>query len=238
MVDVRQLLNDILYVPDPLLHPEGGIRAESDPQGLPLQDTSSILKTAQTQLYQPSQEIFISYAWSGDSEEMANEIEKALATTDITLIRDKRDLGFKGRIQAFMAQIGQGNAVIVVISDKYLKSENCMFELVEIAANGDFYDRIFPIVLPDAQIYKPVQRIRYIQHWEQEIAELDEAMKSVGSANLQGFRESIDLYTRIRNTIAELVDILKDMNTLTPDLHSDSGFSELIDAIQNRLKQD
>jgi hypothetical protein len=230
MVDVRRLLNDILYVPDPLLHPEGGMRSEANPQGLPLQDTSSILKSAQTQRYQetaPTQEVFISYAWGGDSEAMANQIDQTFATTDITLIRDKRDLGFKGRIKEFMEQIGQGNAVIVVISDKYLKSENCMFELVEIAANGDFYDRIFPIVLPDAQIYKPTQRIRYIKHWEQEIAELDEAMKSVGSANLQGFRESIDQYTRIRNTIAELVDILKDMNTLTADLHSDSEFSEL-----------
>ncbi|MDA0867514.1 MAG: hypothetical protein O2890_14125 [Cyanobacteria bacterium] len=72
---------------------------------------------------------------------------------------------------------------------------------------------------------------------EQEIAELDEAMKSVSSANLQGFRESIDQYTRIRNTIAELVEILKDMNTLTPDLHSDSGFAELLAAIQKRLNQ-
>jgi internalin A len=184
-----------------------------------------------------TKEVFMSYAWGGDSEEMANKIDQTFATTDITLIRDKRDLGFKGRIKAFMEQIGRGKAVIVVISDQYLRKENCMFELVEIAANGDFYDRIFPIVLPDAQIYKPVQRIRYIKHWEQEIADLDEAMKSVSSANLQGFRESIDQYTRIRETIAGLVDILKDMNTLTPDLHTDSGFAELLEAIQQRLKQ-
>ena len=37
-----------------------------------------------------------------------------------------------------MQQIGQGKCVIAVISDSYLKSENCMFELVEIAKNGIF----------------------------------------------------------------------------------------------------
>jgi len=182
-----------------------------------------------------SKEVFISYAWGGDSEEMANKVDNTLQSKGITLIRDKRDLEFKGRIKAFMEQIGQGNAVVVVISDKYLKTENCMFELVEIAANKDFCDRIFPIVLSDAQIYKPIKRIRYIQHWEQEIAELDEAMKTVNAANLQGFRESIDLYTRIRNTIADLTETLKDMNTLSPGIHTDSEFFELIGAIEDRL---
>ena len=52
-----------------------------------------------------------------------------------------------------MQQIGQGNCILVIISDKYLKSENCMFELLEIANHGDIYDRIFPIVLGDANIH-------------------------------------------------------------------------------------
>ncbi|NER83464.1 MAG: TIR domain-containing protein [Leptolyngbya sp. SIO1D8] len=240
MVDVRRLLDDILYFSDPLLHPERGIRPDDNLQGLPLQDVSSIRNSAQIQTYQelePTKEVFISYAWGGDSEDVANKIDTTFQTKDITLIRDKRDLGFKGRIKAFMEQIGRGKAVIVVISDKYLKSENCMFELVEIAANGDFYDRIFPIVLTDAEIYKPIKRIRYLQHWEQEIAALNEAMKTVNAANLQGFRESIDLYTRIRSTIAELTETLKDMNTLTPQIHTESGFADLISAVEKRLNQ-
>lgn len=147
-------------------------------------------------------------------------------------------LSYKGLIQDFMERIGRGKCVIAVISDKYLKSPNCMFELVQVAKNGEIRDRIFPIVLADAQIYKPVARIKYIQHWENEIKELDEAMRGVGAANLQGFREEIDQYTEIRNTIAELTNLLKDMNTLTPDIHSQSEFQDLIKAIEDRLEQD
>jgi len=112
-----------------------------------------------------------------------------------------------------------------------------MFELVQIAKNGEFYNRIFPIVFADAQIYKPVARLKYIKHWEEEIKELDEGMREVGAANLQGFREEIDQYTEIRNTIAELVNILKDMNTLTPDIHSKSEFEILLNAIAQRLDE-
>ncbi|MHC5743409.1 MAG: hypothetical protein ACYTXT_16095 [Nostoc sp.] len=62
-------------------------------------------------------------------------------------------------------------------------------------------------------------------------------MKEVGAANLQGFREEIDQYTEIRNTIAELTNLLKDMNTLTPDIHSESDFEELLNAIAHRLDE-
>ena len=86
------------------------------------------------------------------SEKIADKVGPVLRSKGITLIRDKQVLEFKGRIKAFMEQIGRGNAVVVIICDKYLKSENCMFELLEIAKNGDIYDRIFPIVLASCLI--------------------------------------------------------------------------------------
>ncbi|MGH1394946.1 MAG: TIR domain-containing protein, partial [Trichormus sp.] len=178
-----------------------------------------------------------SYAWGGDSEVYVNRLDQVLQSKGITIIRDKRDLGSKGLIKAFMERIGRGKCVITVISDKYLKSPNCMFELVQIAKNGEFYHRIFPIVLSDAQIYQPIERIKYIKHWEDKIKELDEAMRGVSAANLQGFREEIDQYTEIRHTIAELTNLLKDMNTLTPDIHSESEFEELVQAIAQRLDE-
>src|SRR5215213_5077553 len=98
------------------------------------------------------QAVFISYAWGGEREQVVNQIDQALQAQGLKIIRDKRDLGFKGSIREFMERIGQGNCVIVVVSDKYLRSENCMYELVEIAENKQFQDRIFPVVLGDANI--------------------------------------------------------------------------------------
>lgn len=43
--------------------------------------------------------------------------------------RDKENAGYRASIRDFMKEIGQGNCIIVAISDKYLKSENCMFEM-------------------------------------------------------------------------------------------------------------
>jgi TIR domain len=192
---------------------------------------------AQAHKEETEKEIFISYAWGGESEEIVNKLDTTFQAKGVTIIRDKRDLGYKGRIKAFMERIGRGKAVIVVVSEKYLRSENCMFELVQITKNGQFYERIFPIVLADANIYDPVDRIEYVAYWEGKIEKLDTAMRKVGSANLQGFREDIDSYTEIRHTIAELTNILKDMNSLTSGMHSEAAFQTLFQAVERKMAE-
>jgi hypothetical protein len=183
-----------------------------------------------------NRQVYISYAWGGDSERVVDAIDADLKGRGIVVVRDKRDLGYKGMINAFMQEIGRGHAVVVVISDKYLRSPNCMFELVEIVKNKDARDRIFPVVLQDADIYNPVNRIRYIKHWEDKLKELDEAMRSVSATNLQGMREEIDTYDAIRDHVARLTFMLKDMNTLTPEMHENSNFSMLIASLEQRLR--
>ena len=183
------------------------------------------------------QAVFVSYAWGSDREEVVNQIDGALQKRGIRIIRDKRDLGYKGSISEFMERIGQGNCVIVVISDKYLRSPNCMFELVEIAEGKQFHNRIFPIVLSDANIYDPIKRVEYVKYWEVKRAELADAMRTLDPANLQGIRDDMDLYDRIRDKVSGLTSILKDMNTLTPDMHRDSDFNEMYEGIAKRMNE-
>ncbi len=184
------------------------------------------------------QAVFISYAWKGESEEIVNQIDKALQERGVRIVRDKRDLGYKGSITEFMERIGRGNCVIVIISDKYLRSKNCMFELVEIAENKGFSDRVFPVVLSDARIYDPVDRLDYVEYWEGEKARLNQRIKNLSDvSNLQGINEELNNYDRFRDKISGLTSTLKDMNTLTPEMHRDSDFSELYDAIEKRLKE-
>ncbi|WP_138502178.1 toll/interleukin-1 receptor domain-containing protein [Nostoc sp. PA-18-2419] len=183
-----------------------------------------------------SKKVFISYAWGGDSEEFVNRLDQALQKKGITIVRDKRDLGYKGLIKEFMKYIGCGKCVVVVISDKYLKSPNCMFELLEISKNGQFYDRVFPITLLDAKIYDPVDRCDYIIHWDNQIQRLDSKLRLVASsANLINLQQVVTQYTEFRATIDILIYMLQNMNTLTPDIHNKSDFEALLEAIEHQL---
>jgi hypothetical protein len=84
------------------------------------------------------------------------------------------------------------------------------------------------VILSDAAIFDPVSRLDYVEHREQQLAK-------VGPENLQGIREERDLYETIRNTIARIVDLLADMNALTPESHRDSDFAELHRALEIAL---
>ena len=60
-------------------------------------------------------------------------------------------------------------------------------------------------------------------------------MKEVDPTNLQGIREDMDLYDRIRDKILGLTSILKDMNTLTPDMYKNSDFSVIYAGVESHL---
>lgn len=185
------------------------------------------------------QAVFISYAWGEDTHEreaIVNELDQSLQKRGLKIIRDKRDLGYKGSIRDFMKSIGEGSCVIVVISDKYLRSKNCMFELVEIAANKQFTDRIFPIILGDANIYNWRGQADYLDHWEKEKAALDERIQGMKSrSNLQGLYEELDDYERFRAETSKLTNMLENMNSLSPDLLRDADFQQIYDAIVKRM---
>jgi internalin A len=62
-------------------------------------------------------------------------------------------------ISGFMKRIGQADRVIVVLSDKYLRSPYCMTELHTIYRRSneekeEFLRRIIPLLLGDARIGK------------------------------------------------------------------------------------
>jgi tetratricopeptide (TPR) repeat protein len=182
--------------------------------------------------------VFVSYAWGGESERIAGELEQAFADRSIRVIRDKKDLGYKGSIEAFEQRMAQGQCIVLIISDKYLRSEHCMYELVEMGKNRNLRDCIFPIVLGDAQIYKAIDRLSYIKHWDTQIEQLNQAIKQVGViTNLAGITANLDRYASIRASFDHLTDLLSDMNALTPEMHASNGFSTLIGAVEHAMAE-
>jgi hypothetical protein len=180
--------------------------------------------------------VYLSYAWGGESERIVDALDADLERRGVRLVRDKRALGYKGSIDAFMQEIGRGHAVVVVISDKYLRSDKCMYELTQMARNADFRERIFPVVLRDADIFKPRNRLKYVEHWESEIKAFDEQLGRVGQHKLGGIREERDRYDDFRDAIGTLASMLADMNTLSPEQHEDSDFAAIAADIERRLK--
>lgn len=176
-------------------------------------------------------ELYISYAWKGESEKMVDLLENVIKEEkQIHLIRDKNELEYKERITTFMNRIGKAEGVVVVVSDKYLKSRYCMYELMEIYHNKNFEDRIFPIVLGDANIFEVEGILVYKEFWKDKMVELDKKM--VGAEASKTLSEEYELCERIHGYMDKVGKILKDMNSLTPEIHKETKFEDLIKSVK------
>ena len=187
-------------------------------------------------------EIFFSYAWGDASdsgsnrEKIVNDLYESLKADGFNVIRDKNDLRYKGLISELTSRIGRGKFIVVAISDKYLKSTYCMSELLEIyrRSNSDIAEmlkKIFPIVLDDAKLYTPEDRVDYLSYWEDKKDELNKELKEIELENVGTFADDLHLYDEITSVIPILSRLLRDMNTLNPQRLSANNFAEIKEAI-------
>ena len=155
-------------------------------------------------------EIFLSYCW-GD-EETAEKIEAVLAkNVTINLHRDKIDIGSWKSIKEYMHSISKMDYTILLISDAYLKSSNCMFEVLEVMRDIYYNEKIFPVVI-NSGIYKPAIRAEYVKYWQKEYKDLKDILCGIELQNLGRLGDDLKRAQNISANIAEFLDMVSDMN--------------------------
>ena len=166
---------------------------------------------------------YISYAWADptdpDREKIVDQACEEAQRRGITVIRDKTTLKVGDSVSKFMSQIAQGDVIFVVLSDKYLKSPYCMFELFEIwrvnqQDETEFLKRVKVYILHDAKIFAPSDRLRYAGYWRTEHDALKRAMDEVGldaigQEDLRLYRLMQDYYNKVSDILALFGNILQ-----------------------------
>jgi hypothetical protein len=109
-----------------------------------------------------------------------------------------------------------------------------MYELMQIASQGDIYERIVPIYLPSADIHKVVLRANYTKLWTEKYKEIEGLDKSV-LINIP--QEDIYLYRDISQEIGNLMRFLGNINALSLDMHRASAWKDLKDTIKAMMQK-
>ena len=177
-------------------------------------------------------EVYISYAWEEESEKIVTGICNALETKNINYKLDKKDIGYKGSIKAFENSLGKGDFIILIVSDKFLKSKDCMYEIMKIKEHGNMFHRILPIVLDSAKIYDPSERADYRIYWEKKFNELKEKLKQSNLVFTSGLQNDLNNYMSYIQIIDDILTLLKDINSLNLSIHEGNNYSEIIKIIE------
>lgn len=158
--------------------------------------------------------IFLSYNWHDG--ETADRIDRYLSgLPGVTVKRDVRDIGPWKSIREFMVGIRQQDYAVLIVSDSYLKSKNCMFEVTEMMKEREYADRIFPAVVENG-IYDPLVRAGYISYWQQECDKLEAAVKGLDPAYAVEPAADLKRYKNIASSVGEFLSMVADRNN--PDI--------------------
>ncbi|MCX7112805.1 MAG: toll/interleukin-1 receptor domain-containing protein [Proteobacteria bacterium] len=182
-------------------------------------------------------EIYISYAWS-DNSSFIDHLASYLNQQGFSIIRDSSSFSYKGSIHDYMKDFTKYTFMVFVISDKYLRSTNCMFELSEIIRTKEYFDRSFTLVLSDADIYSVSGRFGYIQYWENKSRKVEETIKSIKVTNINNsLLYELNIYTRIKYLVGEILSILSDMNSVSIKNEFDQiDYKQLSESIKNKIQ--
>lgn len=199
--------------------------------GKVIEDGSDISTTSSTVLKKAflqsavSVNIFLSYCWK--DAKLADEIESFFDKTNISIKRDTKNIEQWGSIRKYMDSIHSTDYVILVISDDYLKSMNCMYEVKQLIKDGKFRHKIFPLVL-EKSIYDLPGRIKYIMYWEKKYSEIKSEIEKIQNIeNISNFTKDLYSVRDISYSISEFLDIVRDMNNPNKE--------KLFEAIMNKI---
>ncbi len=153
--------------------------------------------------------IFLSYSrYDGKT---ADKIDKYFANSNVIIKRDIRNIETWGSIRDFMKSIREQDFAILIVSGKYLKSSNCMYEAIEIMKEQKYAERIFPLVT-DKKIYESVGRSGYIKHWQEKCGKMEGELKTLDRVNSLKLTEDLKRLRNIAENIGEFMDAIADMN--------------------------
>ena len=154
-----------------------------------------------------SAEYYVSYAWGDDTDEgqkrerAVDDFCAAAEQRKIRVLRDKQAMKLGEEIPRFMDRLTEAERVFVFLSDKYLKSRYCMYELIGIwrecrERGEEFTKRVRVFVFDSAGIGTDDGVDAYADYWAEE-ATRDE--KRINERGLRRTAEArLDRFKRVQ----------------------------------------
>lgn len=156
--------------------------------------------------------IFMSYSWS--NENIADSLELLFKTKNIYLQRDKRELIYRDSIKEFMKKIRKSDYCLMIISDEYLKSINCMYEILEFVKDDNYKERIRHLIHKDLDIFNITGKTQYVKYWELESKKIHKLLSEVEELNKTEIIEEAKKVDNIKRNIGEFLSFISDTNNI------------------------
>ncbi|MBU4350320.1 toll/interleukin-1 receptor domain-containing protein [bacterium] len=174
--------------------------------------------------------IFLSYSHS--NTDIADKIDNFFNSKNISLTRDVRDLVPYSSLEKFMDTIRDHDYVIILISNAFLKSVNCMYEVIQFIQEKKCTERTFPIIIDEEiQIFNRSRHIEYIRYWQKEYISLETRITSLRTFGILSLYKELNKIERIQSNIGDFLDKIANLNCVSLEELESTDYQAIIDKI-------
>ena len=181
--------------------------------------------------------IYISYSWKQPAMSIVkNWLCPCLKQSNIDYSIDVKDCGYGHDIEAFEREIGQADNVLVVLSNSYFYSLNCMYELALIIKNGIVSNRVRWVSLEDfCRTYVMYNTV--CRYWKEYFSQLQQNLSNEEHIDRPILNE-LEKVNAILTYFGKAWEYIQKINTLSFEQLSANQFQKLIAHIKDELLLD
>jgi hypothetical protein len=107
--------------------------------------------------------VFISF--NSESSKIVNSLEKKIAQK-ATVVRYEDGITTWGSFTDFMNKISEKDFAVLVISKAFLKSNVCMYEVLQLIKDKNWRNKTMFVIMPDGEnIFNENGHIGFIEYW-------------------------------------------------------------------------
>ncbi len=128
-----------------------------------------------------------------------------------------------------MEEIRNCDFAILLISDSYLKSRNCMKEVLHVLKETNYKDKILPIIVDNPSVYSIEGRIEYSQFWENEKNKITTLISSLPPTSIVKEIEELKIIENIANTINDFLIHISDVKNIKFDELKEESYKSIIE---------
>lgn len=185
---------------------------------------------------------FLSYSHENKAEALSLS-DRLAAETDVTVTMDAIDLLPYSSPKTFMESVREHDAVLHLISPDFLRSFNCMRELLEFMKDdmerNHYRERTVPLILTsspeDLDLFDKKGQLQIVDYWWEQRRELEDeigARKELGAAldelrgDLTVMRDIGEKVMRFMRTVTESIYVA------SYSAQTETGFTDVIDRLR------
>ncbi|MCL2804853.1 MAG: toll/interleukin-1 receptor domain-containing protein [Treponema sp.] len=197
--------------------------------------------------------VFLSYC--SKESDLADKIDDLFSGISyISISRDTRDVGYRDSFKKYMKKVNVHNFIIMLISDNFLKSQSCMFEVSELFKDSNFEKKLLFIIVSDddckylkksqslyigAKLYSSVESNEYIIYWEKQYKILKESLSKIDSeeAKIESSKKLREIKRIIDHDLSPFIEYLRDSRGKSFSELYETKFNDFISIIDSFRKK-